>query len=123
MFEDTFRLFESISFIILLTYHLTPLIYHLFKLSFKVLIIIPTISIFFIVKGLRNSGSGLIKNIQVGIQKCVDNGAKIVSLSLGSDNNNVAHETFFLNLVYQNILIIAASGNTGKEEDFFPASY
>ena len=87
------------------------------------LIIIPTISIFFIVKGLRNSGSGLIKHIQVGIQECVDNGAKIVSLSLGSDNNNVAHETFFLNLVYQNILIIAASGNTGKEEDFFPASY
>jgi len=65
----------------------------------------------------------LIKNIQVGIQKSVDNGTKIVSLSLGSDNNNVVHETFFKNLVYQNILIIAASGNTGKEEDFFPASY
>ena len=59
----------------------------------------------------------------MGIQKCVDNGAKIVSLSLGSDNNNVAHETVFFNFVYQNILIIAASGNIGKEEDFFLASY
>ena len=59
----------------------------------------------------------------MGIQKCVDNGAKIVSLSLGSDNNNVAHETSFKNLVYQNILVIAASENIGKEEDVFPASY
>ena len=33
------RLIGSISFIIIFTYHLTPLIYHLFKLSFKIYII------------------------------------------------------------------------------------
>lgn len=43
---------------------------------------------FFIGKGLSNSGSGSNANVLNAVEKCVENGAKVISMSLGCDGTN-----------------------------------
>ncbi len=41
---------------------------------------------FFIGKGLSNSGSGSAQSVMDSVRKCVENGAKVISMSLGCDD-------------------------------------
>ena len=59
-----------------------------------------------------------------GVQSCVDAGAKVISMSLGCANCYLAVEDEFYNDVYdQNVLVIAAAGNSGSVIDHFPSGY
>jgi subtilisin family serine protease len=83
----------------------------------------PTKFIFFIGKGLTNSGSGSGSGVLAAVQSCVDNGAKVISMSLGgggfSSSSNAQYEEHY----EAGVLIIAAAGNDGNSAMSYPASY
>ncbi|KAL7533858.1 hypothetical protein ACHAWF_004642, partial [Thalassiosira exigua] len=70
---------------------------------------------FHIAKGLSNSGSGSGASVLDAVDSCVDSGAKVISMSLGCDVYNEKYD--------QNVLIIAATGNSGDTRDHFPSGY
>lgn len=78
---------------------------------------------FHIGKGLANSGSGTGAAVLAAVQGCVDNGAKVISMSLGgSGASNIAREAYDTH--YDNgVLIVAAAGNSGNGAFSYPASY
>jgi serine protease len=64
--------------------------------------------------------SGLID----AVYRCRDAGAKIISMSLGGGEHSAVEEDAFAVLFNShNILSVASSGNSGYEEDNYPASY
>jgi len=75
-------------------------------------------------KALSNSGSGSLSGVLEAVQSCVDDGAKVVSLSLGGGGYSKTTDEFYSNL-YENdgILFVAAAGNGGSSSKLYPASY
>jgi serine protease len=61
--------------------------------------------------------------IDLSLEWCVDQGAKVVNLSLGSDRYNSNSAAMYKKLEAAGIMLIAAAGNGGAEMDFYPASY
>jgi serine protease len=58
------------------------------------------------------------------VQKCIDSGAKIVTMSLGCDNcYSSASDTSYQGFTNDGILLIAAAGNSGNSAYSYPASY
>jgi len=75
-------------------------------------------------KALSNSGSGSLAGVLAAVQSCVDDGAKVISLSLGGGGYSSTTNDFYNNL-YENedILFVAAAGNGGSSSNHYPASY
>merc|ERR1712176_653563 len=75
-------------------------------------------------KALSDSGSGSSSGVLGAVQSCVDNGAKVISLSLGGGGYSSTTNEFYNNL-YENedILFVAAAGNGGSSSKLYPASY
>merc|ERR1711862_353509 len=75
-------------------------------------------------KALSDSGSGSNSGVLGAVQSCVDNGAKVISLSLGGGGYSSTTDEFYNNL-YENedILFVAAAGNGGSSSKLYPASY
>merc|ERR1719412_2851579 len=75
-------------------------------------------------KALSDSGSGSSSGVLGAVQSCVDNGAKVISLSLGGGGYSSTTDEFYSNL-YENedILFVAAAGNGGSSSKLYPASY
>jgi len=79
---------------------------------------------FFIGKGLSDSGSGSSAGVMAAVQACVDNGANVVSMSLGGGPYSQAANDFYHGLYEtDDVLIIAAAGNGGNSALMYPASY
>jgi serine protease len=77
-----------------------------------------------VVRGLDDDGVGYESDIRNAVQKCVDAGAKIINLSLGSDYMTPQSERFYTDVVEnQGVMIIAAAGNNGNERMIYPASH
>ncbi|KAL7490563.1 hypothetical protein ACHAWT_000127, partial [Skeletonema menzelii] len=84
----------------------------------------PTKFKFYIGKGLSNAGYGAWSDAMSSINACVNNGAKVISMSFGGRE----YSTNFDNLVkdhYDNgVLLISAAGNGGSSvSPQYPASY
>jgi subtilisin family serine protease len=81
----------------------------------------------FIVKIFGNDGLWVSKahasNLIAAAEMCADQGAKVISMSLGGGKPTPPEERTFDRLYAQGVLSIAAAGNTGLEEEHFPASY
>merc|ERR1712176_1364947 len=75
-------------------------------------------------KALSDSGSGSNSGVLGAVQSCVDNGAKVISLSLGGGGYSSTTDEFYKDL-YENedILFVAAAGNGGRSSKLYPASY
>merc|ERR1719278_580172 len=75
-------------------------------------------------KALSDSGSGSNSGVLGAVQSCVDDGAKVISLSLGGGGYSKTTDDFYSNL-YENegILFVAAAGNGGSSSKLYPASY
>ncbi len=59
-----------------------------------------------------------------GVASCVEAGAKVISMSLGCDRCFSSTTDLFYQDVYdQNVLVIAAAGNSGDVRDHFPSGY
>lgn len=75
------------------------------------------------VKVLRKDGSGLTSAVASGIAWAADHGAKIVSLSLGSNTASRALADAVRYARAKGVLVVAAAGNGGASEPFYPAAY
>jgi subtilisin family serine protease len=65
------------------------------------------------VKVLNSSASGSFYDVAAGVQWAVNNGAKIINLSLGGVSNSSTLQTAVNYAYSQGALVIAAGGNCG----------
>jgi len=81
----------------------------------------------FIVKIFDNAGEWVpqarASNLMAAAEMCADNGAKIISMSLGGSSKSRPERLTFDALYEQGVLSIAAAGNGGDDKDHYPASY
>ena len=76
----------------------------------------------FAAKVLDKRGSGYNSDVADGIQSCVDNGAHVISMSLGSSVGSSLIETAVQNAAAAGVILVAASGNDAGAVSF-PAAY
>ncbi|MCJ7700101.1 MAG: S8 family serine peptidase [Anaerolineales bacterium] len=85
-----------------------------------------TVSLY-IVKIFDNAGNWVSKahasDLVAAIYKCADNGADIVSMSMGGFNHQPKERAAFDDLYQQGILFVASASNDGHKTYSYPASY
>jgi subtilisin family serine protease len=74
--------------------------------------------------GGRNVGAGIVDNINTGIKWAVDNGADVINMSLGIKHvgGGLPHEDVIRYALSKNVTIVAASGNDGTAERYYPGA-
>lgn len=74
--------------------------------------------------GERLVGAGIVDNINTGIKWAVDNGADIINMSLGIRHmgGGLPHEEVIRYALSKNVTIVAASGNDGTSERYYPGA-
>jgi serine protease len=81
----------------------------------------------FIVKIFDNLGEWVpqsrASNLMAAAQLCADNGAQIISMSLGGSSKSLPEQKTFDALYEQGVLSIAAAGNQADDKEHYPASY
>lgn len=75
------------------------------------------------VKVLDSRGSGTYDDIVSGIYYAVDNGANIISMSLGGSAGSTAMEDALAYAYNHGVTVIAAAGNDGTNQISYPAAY
>lgn len=72
----------------------------------------------------RLVGAGIIDNINNGIKWAVDNGANVINMSLGIKHTGggLPHEDVIRYALTKNVTIVAASGNDGSPEKYYPGA-
>lgn len=78
---------------------------------------------FHIVKALNDEGIGTASAVLRAIQGCVDNGSKIISMSIGGGPNSAIFKDEYERAYNEGVLLVSASGNFGKHMHDYPASY
>lgn len=75
------------------------------------------------VKVLDDTGSGYMSTVANGLIWAVDNGAKVVNMSLGSTGKSALLE-YAINYAWsRNVVVVAAAGNSGNSALMYPAAY
>jgi subtilisin family serine protease len=74
--------------------------------------------------GNKVVGAGIIDNINTGIKYAVDNGADIINMSLGIKHagGGLPHDDVIKYALSKNVTIVAASGNDGTAEKYYPGA-
>jgi subtilisin family serine protease len=69
-------------------------------------------------------GAGLIDNINSGIKYAVDSGASIINMSLGvkHEEGGLPHKEVIEYALKKGVSVVAASGNDGTEEKYYPGA-
>lgn len=69
-------------------------------------------------------GAGLIDNIDSGIKYAVDSGADVINMSLGIKHTSggLPHEDIIKYALKKDVSVIAASGNDGRQDRYFPGA-
>jgi thermitase len=75
------------------------------------------------IKALSASGSGSTTSIVESLNYAVQQGAKVINLSLGSPYRSLAMEIAVRNAQAAGCLVVAAAGNDGKDLKTYPAGY
>ena len=75
------------------------------------------------VKVMNDSGEGTDATVASGIRWAVDNGAHIVTMSLGVDGPSTVLENAINYATNRGVLTVAASGNSGTSFVSYPAAY
>ena len=83
----------------------------------------PTRFRFHIGKGLSDGGSGSSSDVLIAVDDCVANGARVISMSLGSSSYQATADSTYQEAYEKGALVIAAAGNTGNSNMHYPASY
>lgn len=76
-----------------------------------------------IVKVFNASGWGYSSTLVSAINTCIDNGSKVINMSLGGANSSTAEKNAMQTAADAGVLLIAASGNDGNSTLSYPASY
>jgi hypothetical protein len=74
--------------------------------------------------GNKVVGAGIIDNINTGIKWAVDHGADVINMSLGirHEGGGLPHEDIIKYALSKNVTIVAASGNDGTSEKYYPGA-
>lgn len=75
------------------------------------------------VKALDANGSGSSSNITKGIYYAVDNGAKVINLSLGGDSSNDSLKSAIEYASSKGVIVVMAAGNNSESIPSYPARY
>jgi len=74
------------------------------------------------VKVLNSSGSGSYANVASGIIYAVDNGAKVINLSLGGTSSSITLQNAVNYANSKGAYVVAAAGNSATDAPLYPAS-
>ena len=74
--------------------------------------------------GSRTVGAGIVDNINTGIKWAVDNGADVINMSLGIKHTGggLPHEDVIRYALSKHVTVVAASGNDGSPERYYPGA-
>jgi thermitase len=74
--------------------------------------------------GEKLVGAGIVDNINNGIKWAVDQGADIINMSLGirHTGGGLPHKEVIEYALHKNVCIVAASGNDGTDEKYYPGA-
>eukprot|EP00986_Skeletonema_menzelii_P011483 scaffold5909_cov150-Skeletonema_menzelii.AAC.13 len=78
---------------------------------------------FHIIKALNDEGIGTAFVMLRAIQGCIDNGSKIINMSIGSGFQSAIFREEFERAYDEGLLLVSASGNQGEGVYDYPASY
>jgi thermitase len=69
-------------------------------------------------------GAGIVDNINTGIKWAVDNGADVINMSLGirHTGGGLPHKDVISYALSKNVTVVAASGNDGTAERYYPGA-
>ncbi len=69
-------------------------------------------------------GAGLIDNINNGIKWAVDQGAEVINMSLGIKHTGggLPHEEVIKYALKKGVTVVAASGNDGRQDKYYPGA-
>jgi thermitase len=75
-------------------------------------------------QGKTRVGAGLVENINAGVKWAVDQGAHVINMSLGvrHSGGGLPHEEVVAYAQRRDVTIIAASGNDGSEQLYYPGA-
>ena len=76
-----------------------------------------------ILKGLDNTGSGLYSWWADAIYYAVDNGAKVINMSIGGFDTSITLKNAVLYATDNNVVIVVAMGNENSNTVNYPAAY
>lgn len=76
-------------------------------------------------QGARRVGAGLVDNINAGVKWAIDQGADVINMSLGVQHTDggLPHEEVVDYAKLKGVTIVAASGNDGQEELYYPGAF
>ncbi len=74
-------------------------------------------------KVLNRQGSGYLSDVMAGVDYCVQSGAKVVSMSLGSNSDVQAFHSAVDAAYASGVLLVAAAGNDYGGAVSYPAAY
>ena len=72
---------------------------------------------------IAESEPNLMANAMEGIAWAADHGAKVISLSYGSEYNSSIEREFFQSCINQGIVFFASAGNKSRDKEQYPACY
>lgn len=76
-----------------------------------------------IIKVFNESGWGYTSDLVDAVDDCVDNGANVVTMSLGGSSYSATEKNALAAHQNNGVLLIAAAGNDGDNTHSYPASY
>jgi thermitase len=76
-------------------------------------------------QGARRVGAGLIENINAGVVHAIHKGAEVINMSLGvrHSGGGLPHQEVIDYAARRGVTIVAAAGNDGREELYYPGAY
>ncbi len=75
------------------------------------------------VKVLDNTGNGWWSNVASGMTWAVDQGARVINLSLGGPTDSAVMRDAINYATAHNAVVVVAAGNNGSDAPFYPAVY
>lgn len=75
-------------------------------------------------RGSKRVGAGLVDNINAGIKWAIDRGADVINMSLGIQHSGggLPHQEIVDYAKLKGVTIVAASGNDGREQLYYPGA-
>ena len=73
----------------------------------------------------RRVGAGLVENINNGVKWAIDHGAHVINMSLGVRNTGggLPHKEVIDYAQRHSVTVVAASGNDGRQELYYPGAF